>query len=74
MKKEHWFMILNIFFVLGFVFTLPELVKAVQDSDYLALNILFGLAFIGINFFDLTILKWRKEKKQKEENNGRNRN
>lgn len=72
MKKEHWFMILNIFFILGFVFTLPELVKAIQDSDYLSINILFGLGFIGLNFFDLTILKWRKEKKQKEENNGRN--
>lgn len=65
-------MILNIFFILGFVFTLPELVKAIQDSDYLSINILFGLGFIGLNFFDLTILKWRKEKKQKEENNGRN--
>ena len=59
MNKKHWFMILNIFFITGFVLTLPELVKAIGQSDYLALNILFGLAFIGINFFDLTILKWR---------------
>lgn len=61
MNKKHWFMILNIFFITGFVLTLPELVKAIEQSDYLALNILFGLAFIGINFFDLTILKWRRE-------------
>jgi hypothetical protein len=61
MNKKHWFMILNIFFITGFVLTLPELVKAIGQSNYLALNILFGLGFIRINFFDLTILKWRRE-------------
>lgn len=54
-------MILNIFFLSGFVLTLPELVNAIADSEYLALNILFAIGFIGITYFDLPIIKNNKK-------------
>lgn len=64
--KHYGFMAFNILCIITFVFTLPALYTAIAKTEGLALNVISGLMFILINFYDLTIGKWRK--------NGRNRN
>jgi hypothetical protein len=65
--KEQIYMFLNLIFILGFVFTLPDLVRAIPGT-YIALNILCAMAFVGLNSFirEMVLNSFKKNKEKQK--------